>query len=354
MKGRVLIFSGPRKLEFQEREVLQPQSNEILIKTQMSAISAGSELLVYRGMAPEGLPADSTITALRNQSLQFPLAYGYSLVGEIIDYGPGVDPALKGERVFVFHPHQEYVIVRAEEILPIPPDISSEDAVLFPAVETAVNLTMDGHPLLGEHIIIFGQGFIGLLLTAIISRYPLISLITVDKYANRRELSARLGASHTLNPDEKGYIQEIADFLAATNADGAHRAEQGRGADVIFELSGDPRVLTDALNCLGFGGRLIIGSWYGRKAAEVSLGGPFHRNRIKIISSQVSTIAPELSARWSKKRRYELTWQVIRQIHPSQLITHRIPFPQAPRAYRLLDTEPDKTLQTVLTYETDP
>jgi threonine dehydrogenase-like Zn-dependent dehydrogenase len=123
-----------------------------------------------------------------------------------------------------------------------------------------------------------------------------------------------------------------------------------QGADLTFELSGNPAALNDAIALTMFSGRIVIGSWYGEKHVEVNLGGAFHRSRIKLISSQVSTIAPELEARWDKERRFEAAWKALERIKPEKWITHRFAIDEAAQAYRLLDESPQETIQILFTY----
>jgi hypothetical protein len=80
------------------------------------------------------------------------------------------------------------------------------------------------------------------------------------------------------------------------------------------------------------------------------MGGKFHRERIKLISSQVSTLAPELTGRWSKARRLEVAWGWVHAIHPVRFITRRFPLEQAGEAYRLLHEDPSQELQVLFTY----
>ena len=95
----------------------------------------------------------------------------------------------------------------------------------------------------------------------------------------------------------------------------------------------------------------MIGSWYGEKKASLDLGGSFHRSRIKLISSQVSSIAPELQGRWDKARRFEVAWEALGRIRPEKWITHRFPLDQAMEAYNMLDKNPDQTIQVVFEYK---
>ncbi len=122
------------------------------------------------------------------------------------------------------------------------------------------------------------------------------------------------------------------------------------GADLTYELSGNPTALDQAIAVTGFSGRIVIGSWYGQKRADLNLGGPFHRSRIRLISSQVSSLAPEWGGRWTKSRRLQVAWRMIERLRPASLITHRIPIEQASTAYTLLDRHPEDAMQIILTY----
>ena len=121
--------------------------------------------------------------------------------------------------------------------------------------------------------------------------------------------------------------------------------------DLTFELSGSPSALNDAIAMTGFNGRVIIGSWYGEKKTHIDLGGAFHRSRIRLISSQVSTIAPALSGRWDKARRFEVAWEALERIQPQKWITHRFPLEDAEKAYQLLDENPQETIQVIFDYK---
>jgi threonine dehydrogenase-like Zn-dependent dehydrogenase len=124
-----------------------------------------------------------------------------------------------------------------------------------------------------------------------------------------------------------------------------------KNSDLIFELSGNPEALNQAVDIAGFNTRIVIGSWYGTRRAAIDLGAGFHRNRIRFISSQVSTLAPEFTGRWSKDRRLTVAWEMIRRTKPADFITHRFEIQRVKEAYELLDERPGETIQVVLTYE---
>ena len=338
MKARAATFVAPRRVEVQEEEVSGPAPGNVLVRTRVSAISAGTELLVYRGEAPSGMAADESIAALGG-NLEFPLRFGYAAVGEVVEIGDGADSQLLGKRVFAFNPHVSLFEAAPDALMSVPDGVSFEDAAMLPSMETAVNLVMDGRPLIGEAALVIGQGVIGLLTTALLARMPLSALVTLDVLAGRREASKVLGSTAALDPVAPGVMEDI------------NAALGGDGADLAFELSGRPVALNTAIAATGYGGRVIIGSWYGTKTAPIDLGGRFHRSRIRLISSQVTTIAPELTGRWTKERRFRAAWEMIRQVAPSQLVTSRFPVTEAAAAYRLLDESPETALQVLLTYD---
>lgn len=330
MKRRALVFAGPRRVEILEEPGAAPSGDQVLVRTRYSGISAGTELLIYRGEAPADMPADGNLPALSGK-LAFPLRYGYAAVGEIVALGPQAPPQLQGAAVFAFHPHASEFLAGAEEVIPLPGDLPLEAALFLPSMETAINFLHDGAPLAGERVVVFGQGIVGLLTTTLLTQIPLSSLVTVDRYPNRRQASLSFGAERSLDP-------------------AAVEALEGQ-ADLTYELSGDPAGLSLAIAATGFDGRVVVGSWYGTKPAELELGGRFHRSRIRLLSSQVSTISSQLSGRWNKRRRLEFALQMIRAIQPARLISHRFPIERAADAYALLAEHPEQTLQVILTFE---
>jgi len=342
VKRKTLYFTAPRQVELREEDLPAPGADDILVETICSAISAGTEMLIYQGRFPRDLETDSVISSLRG-GFQYPMAYGYACVGVVRETGIRVDKSLRDQFVFSFQPHQSHFICKPESLRRIPSSLSAESACFLPNMETAVNLVQDGAPILGERVLVLGQGVVGLLTAALLKEFPLDELVTVDRYDLRCEMSKvecqTSAVSHcsTLNPS-------TADFR------GQALASLKQGADLTFELSGNPAALNEAIALTKFSGRIVVGSWYGEKKVEIDLGGSFHRSRIKLISSQVSTISSDLSARWDKIRRFDVAWMALERMKPEKWITHRFSLEQAPDAYRLLDEKPQETVQVIFDY----
>jgi 2-desacetyl-2-hydroxyethyl bacteriochlorophyllide A dehydrogenase len=341
MNRHSVWFDNARSISVREEPLPSPGPGEALVETIVTAISPGTEMVIYRGEAPEAMPADTTIAALKD-SFAYPLKYGYAAVGKVTHVGPGVEKDWIGRQVFAFHPHESHFVEKVTHLHVLPSNVSPEEAVFLPNMETALTLTLDGSPLAGEQVVVFGQGIVGLLLTAILGRFPLIFLATIDKYPLRRDFSEMVGAHLSLDPSDPEIMERLS---AALTGSGFYQ-----GADLAYEISGNPEALGQAIEVTGYNGRVVFGSWYGTKKTELLFGGDFHRKRILLVTSQVSTISPQLTGRFTKSRLLALAWKMITQLKPSRFITHRFHISRAAEAYRLLDETPHEAIQVLITY----
>jgi 2-desacetyl-2-hydroxyethyl bacteriochlorophyllide A dehydrogenase len=333
-----LLFHRPYHVKIEKGTLDAPGEGQVLVKTLFSSISAGTEMLIYRNKLEQGTLLDSVIPTL-SRRFMYPCTYGYSCVGTVVLVGRKVSPQWVGKRVFAFHPHESHFVISPADLIPIPLGMPWKDALFLPNMETAVNLVMDGAPARGERIVVFGQGVVGLLLTGLLAQKQGVTLVTIDKYPLRRTMSLKLGADESL--ERHTYVKG---FFSNKNIG------DDPGATLCFEVSGEPEALNDAIQTTGFGGRIIIGSWYGTKRTSLDLGTHFHRNRLHLQSSQVSTIDPRFSAQWTRQRRINVALKMIQKLKPSRLITHTYPLRRASDAYALLDTRPENAIQVIFDY----
>ncbi len=343
IEAKAVFHTAARAVALQTIELPPLGDDQVLIKAHHSAISPGTEGMIFDGRFPQELEQDATIPSLAG-SFAYPFRYGYALVGEIVEVGARVDKSWLARKVFTFHPHQSHAAVALSECLPIPDGLSPLDALFLPNMESAVNFVMDAAPLLGERVLIFGQGVVGLLTCELLARFPLASLITADPVASRRELSKRIGAAHCVDPNDENAWRDLQDCLREGGAD---------GFDLVIELSGNSEALNRAIDMTGFSGRILVGSWYGNKRVDVDLGGHFHRRRIQLLSSQVSTMNPMLSGRWDKHRRIATAWHWLDAIEPARWITHRFRLDQCKQAFDTNAGQKDAALQIIFDYQDD-
>lgn len=299
-------------------------SNQVEIESLYSLISSGTELKVFKGMF-ESAALDVNIKGMEDESMEYPLSYGYSLVGRVAACGPDVKDAdhILGKLAFVFSPHSTRVVVDRDAIQLVPEGIEPEDAIFMPSVETALSLVHDANVRLGENVAIFGQGLIGLLVTAILSMQKMKassvhfgSVTTFDAIDDRLAVSSMMGSTSALQPQ---YVSVAGPF------------------DVSLEVSGNPKALQSAIDNTCDSGRVIVGSWYGNVDVTLKLGIDFHRSHKIIQTSQVSNIPCALTGLWSKERRFALTWELVKSIRPSRLISKQLQLEHAQHGYELLD-----------------
>ena len=355
MERQILYFGGDETVDIRRETLSPPSAGDVQVRTRLSAISSGTEKLVYGGDVPQALLRDASIAALQNESRggepdasPYPMPYGYACVGEIIAVGESVSDTRLGQRVFAFHPHASHFNIQADSVIPLPSTLSDEDAAFLPNVETAIGLVMDAAPTIGERVAVFGLGVVGLLTVSLLSDMPLDTLLAVDPDERRRGWARTAGATHAVSPRETEQIRDLLHIGPASAHDPTEN--EAAGADLVLELSGQPTALNDALDACGYGGRIIVGSWYGTKPAAIDLGARFHRQHASIRSSQVSTIGPDHRARWSKERRMSTALHYCERLHPAREWIKKHPMNNAADVYKRLMGEQPESLQILFTH----
>ena len=331
--ARAVWFAGPGRAEIRAESLPAVGPRELLVRAERSAISHGTEMLVYRGQVPPDLTLDLPTLA---GGFDFPVKYGYAGIGTVLEAGREVTEVRTGDRVFCLHPHQTRYVVSSELAWRLPDELDPERGVFAANVETALNVLLDTPVRLGERVLVFGQGTVGLLIGMLARRNGAGRVVVVDPIEHRRVLALSLGADAALDP-------------TAATTDALFETLGGR-PDLVYEASGSPTALQSAIDAVADDGTVTVCSWYGTKAAPLLLGGRFHRGRVHLRSSQVGRIAPELGGRWDYARRRATVLGLLAELPVERLISHRVAFEEAAQAYALVAERPDETIQVVLTY----
>ena len=224
VKRKTVYFTAPHQVELREESLPVLGADEVLVETICSAISAGTEMLVYRGQFPHLKDSQDPFSS----DLKYPLAYGYASVGRITETGKQVDRSLLDKLVFGFEPHTSAFICRPSSLIFAPASLSAETCSFLPNMETAVNLVQDAAPILGERALVLGQGVVGLLTTSLLYEFPIEVLVTSDKYELRRKASLGIGVNETFD------LEHIRQSVYAQDK-----------FDLVLELSGNPSALND-------------------------------------------------------------------------------------------------------------
>jgi 2-desacetyl-2-hydroxyethyl bacteriochlorophyllide A dehydrogenase len=328
-RATAVWFVAPRSVEIRQCELPEPGAGQLLVRTAFSGISPGTELLAYRGEIDETVALDETLPALSGR-FSYPFRYGYSCVGRV-ESGDGL---AEGALVFAFHPHQDRFVVAAEDALGLG-DIDARIATLFPLVETALQVSLDAGTTPDTTVAVAGLGVVGILVALLLQRGG-ARVVGSEPVSWRRELAASFGID-TVEPLElDAYVE---------------RVTRGRGVPLLIEASGNPVALTNGLRVLAHEGTALVVSWYGTKPVSLQLGAEFHRRRLVIRSSQVSTIPARLSGEWSRERRRRVALELMRELPLVRLATHEFPFPEVKVAYRQVDAGKAGLLHAALCYE---
>ncbi|MDW5376590.1 zinc-binding alcohol dehydrogenase [Halomonas sp. HP20-15] len=284
------------------QETLPPLGDDdVLVRNRFSAISRGSEALVFNGRVP---PSEYARMRAPFQAGEFPgpVKYGYAGVGTV-EQGP---EGLLGRSVFCLHPHQDRYVVPADAVVPLPDDLPAARGVLAANMETAVNGLWDAGPRPGDRIAVIGAGVVGALIAYLCARIPGTRVELIDIDSTRAELAAALDVP----------------FSTPEAACG--------DADLVIHASGNAAGLRHGLALAGHEALLIEMSWYGTQPVSLPLGEAFHARRLTLRSSQVGTVSPARSARWSHRRRLALALDLLRDERLDALIDGESDFVDLP------------------------
>ena len=316
MPARALFHTAPRCVEIRELPAPRPAAGEVLVTTVFSGISGGTERLIYRGEFPAGLALDDTIDALAG-AFRYPFVYGYACVGEVRDWD---------WPVFAFQPHQDVFSARPGDLISLPA-VDPAAATLFPLVETALQVTLDAGTGYRDRVIVLGAGVLGLLTALLLQRCGQRP-VCAEPQAWRRALATSLGVTAVV-PEE--LVKEE--------------------VPLVIDASGNPDAPGMALSMLAHEGTLLVASWFGTKPVVLPLGGAFHRRRLTIRSTQVSTVPAGLSARWTPSRRRLEAVELLSELPLAELCTHVFPFGRAAEAFHAVDEGTPGLMHAVLDYD---
>ena len=321
MKARAVEFVGPGCVRLVDVEPGEPGDDAVLVRTEVSGVSGGTEMLAFRGEIDPDLPLDDTIGSLGG-TFRYPFRYGYACVG-MVERSRAPSIAV-GSRVFAFHPHQDLFVAGADDVV----RLGGEDpriATLLPLVETALQVTLDAGAVLGRTVLVTGLGAVGLLTGGLLVRAG-ARVIGVDPLAWRRDAAKRFGI------------------------DAVEPGEESEPVSLAVEASGRPEVLDGVLARLSHEGTVLVCSWYGSKAVPLTLGAEFHRRRLTIRSTQVSSIPAAQRATWDRGKRREAARALLSELPLDVLATHEFPLEEAQMAYEAIDRGEEGLVHAALRY----
>ncbi len=337
----VMVIREPRVIGFDRYWPGPIPDWEVRGKTLFSGVSAGTEMTIYRGSNPFAHKRfDWTLKLFlpsENASM-YPSVTGYEEVGVVTDVGDDVEGVQVGDLVWGSWGHRtEFVqhgdVARANIL---PPGLDPRCGIFARIGAIALNGILDARINVGETVVVFGAGTVGLLCMAL-ARLSGARVVAVDTDATRLQ-----GAS------------KFADELLARDvALSVKEATKGRGADVVIEATGNYHALAEAIRTVTYAGRVVAVGFYQGNSSALALGEEFHHNRVQVICSQISGVPPELAGRWNVPRleRTLMDLQASGKLDLLPLISHEIPFQNAAQAFELLENAPETVTQIALAFD---
>ena len=304
---RAFWVCAPGTGEIRTAPLPRPGAGDVLVRTLRTAVSRGTESLVFAGRVPSSQYAVMRAPHQEGE-LPGPVKYGYLNVG-VVETGPA---DLRGRRVFCLYPHQSAYVVRADAVTVVPDDVPTSRAVLAGTVETAVNALWDAAPLLGDRVAVVGGGLVGCCVARLLGRFPACRVTLVDVDPARAAVAEALGVGFSLPGAAAGDL------------------------DLVVHASATSAGLQTSLDLLGPEGTVVELSWYGDAPTQVSLGGSFHSGRLSVRASQVGTVAPARRGRRTTADRLALALELLRDPAFDALLTGESRFEELPEVMRRL------------------
>jgi threonine dehydrogenase-like Zn-dependent dehydrogenase len=217
-----------------------------------------------------------------------------------------------GKRVFVLHPHQDRFFAPDAMCIPVPAAVPTARATLAANMETALNIAWDAAPLPGERVMVIGAGVVGLLSAWLFARIPACHVTLVDIDPTRAALAEAFGCGFALPQDAPG-AQEL-----------------------IVHASASEAGLRTALASAAFEARIVEASWFGDRSPALPLGEAFHQRRLRLISTQVGSVATVMRGRRSYGERLATALDLLADPVLDRLLEPPTPFEELPEAMQHL------------------
>ena len=338
-----VVIPAPGRVELETVEVADPGPGEIRARAAKTLISAGTERNVLEG--------DRGAAGARHTTE--PLRPGYSWTGVVDAVGPGVEGFAVGDRVVTSLGHQgagivllptDYV-VGVPFVAPIPDDVSDEAAAFVALSDVALHGVRRGAPSIGDPVAIFGEGVVGQLVTQFARMTGAYPVIAVDLVDERLEAARESGASHVVNAGREDAVEAI------------RAITEGEGARVVFMTAPAPALLPDCMRACAHGGTVAVTASH-RGRVEITLQDDLLRREINVTGTYQAGYPrlPYHGFHWTRgeNRRYALELMQRNELRVAHLISHRVPYDQAPAMYEMIARGPQGWLGIVLDWHGAP
>lgn len=342
MKIREVVVTGQNEVELQTNEIDTPRlaANELLIDTEYTFISSGTELANYTGREPKVFQEGSWCA--------YPWRSGYANVGIVREIGSNVNRAAVGDRVFTYGRHAS-TIRYSQDRLVAPVREAVDPAVVAASRMAGVAMTAIVVGEIGTNpwTVVFGLGLVGNLAAQMFQIHG-CRVIGVDPVTARRKLAQRCGIEATVGGNADDTQAQI------------HEITGGELGNITVDAVGHSGVVMQALRATANHGQIII-----LGSPRVSVHGDLtellsdtHLRWITIRGALEWCVPmyPDIGNRTSQWRKQQtiFDWMARGQLHVEPLISHRLKPEQIKQAYDGLLNEPNVYTGVVLDWKSAP
>jgi 2-desacetyl-2-hydroxyethyl bacteriochlorophyllide A dehydrogenase len=323
-----VVFPSPKQVVIEDRDRPTPGPGQVLIATEISQISTGTELTI---LAAE-YPADSKAWANYGK---FPFVPGYSNIGKVIGLGDGVAASWLGARVAALAPHAAFVTAGANRICRVPETVSADQAAFASVAQIVANGVRRSQLQWGECVIVYGMGLLGQLTARFCRLAGARPVFAVDPDERRRKL---LPCDSGIIPVAPGR-EPLADLV--------RRHNHGRLADLVFEVTGRGDLIPHEFEAIRPQGRLVLLS-SPQGSSTLNLHDLINSPSITMIGAHGGSHPPveTYNTPWSILRHNEQFFDLLAngELDLSSMITHHRPWQEAPACYQMLLTDRGQAL----------
>jgi 2-desacetyl-2-hydroxyethyl bacteriochlorophyllide A dehydrogenase len=314
--GTRIEFPSPRRCELRTFEEAGPGPGELLVETQCTVVSAGTERANY--------------LRLETVAVDYPHVPGYSHVGQIVGGGGGcrLQP---GQIVATSAAHASLALVPEARALAVPEGVAPEQAAFVSIGAISLQGVRKAEIVPGEKVLVLGCGVIGQF-AAQLARVAGGVVVVAATSAERLAVSQACGFSNGIN------VRADRERLLSLQA------------DVVIDASGHPQAILDAVAGARPGGRLVLlGSSRG-VTRNIDLDA-WQRKDLTLIGAHVATLpaADESPGARTWRRESETVLELLSQdrLVLEPLVTRRASPGDAARVYADLAQPQDRSVAVV-------
>ena len=261
---KVAVMTGLREVELTTREIPEPKDHEVLVKLEYVGV-CGSDLHYYE------------TGAIGPFVVEPPFVLGHECAGTVVEVGKCVTNLAVGDRValepgttcdacefcrsgqynlcpdvvfFATPPvdgvFQEYVAHHAQYCFKLPDHVSTMEGALIEPLAVGFHGAFQGGAQIGQSVVVFGAGCIGLTSMLACKAMGLSQIIMVDIVEKRLEKALELGAGHVINGSNTDVVAKIKELTG------------GKGADLLMETAGTEVTANQAIHGAKKGATIVL------------------------------------------------------------------------------------------------